>query len=224
MGAGSPEHELGDRAVNEEGIVQGHAYAILNVEDYQGEQLINLRNPHGRANYTSEWNGDWADDSPNWDQKAKASLRYTPNDQVDGIFWMNNSDFLNNFKYIYICRELTVKAGWHMCSIDSKWFGPSSAGFPGKLRSVPQFKLTVSQPCSAYISMTQKGDSGSSFKGKNFIGWMVSRMNGKLMTKIDKRALITKAGISDLKLLSQEIEFDEKVSYPYSFTVVCGSR
>ena len=36
MGAGSPEHEDGDRAVNEEGIVQGHAYAILDVDDYQG--------------------------------------------------------------------------------------------------------------------------------------------------------------------------------------------
>lgn len=36
MGAGSPEHELGDGAINEEGIVQGHAYAILDVDDYQG--------------------------------------------------------------------------------------------------------------------------------------------------------------------------------------------
>lgn len=72
--------------------------------------------------------------------------------------------------------------------------------------------------------MTQKGDSGSSFKGKNFIGWMVARLQGKVMAKLDKRALMTKAGISDLKILSQEIEFDEKVSYPYSFTIVCGSR
>lgn len=37
MGAGSPEHELGDTAINEEGIVQGHAYAILDVADFQGE-------------------------------------------------------------------------------------------------------------------------------------------------------------------------------------------
>lgn len=37
MGAGSPEHEMGDRAINEEGIVQGHAYAILDVADYMSE-------------------------------------------------------------------------------------------------------------------------------------------------------------------------------------------
>jgi len=71
MGAGSPEHELGDGATNEEGIVQGHAYAILDVADYQGEQLINLRNPHGRTEMTSEWNGEWADDSNKWTAKAK---------------------------------------------------------------------------------------------------------------------------------------------------------
>lgn len=34
MGAGSPEHELGDTAINEEGIVQGHAYAVLDVDDF----------------------------------------------------------------------------------------------------------------------------------------------------------------------------------------------
>lgn len=116
---------------------------------------------------------------------------------------MNNSDFMNNFKYVYICRELTVKAGWHQCSIEGRWRGPSSAGFPGKLRQVPQFKLTLSQPCSAYISMTQKDSNvASSFKGKNFIGWMVARLQGKLMSKLEKRALMTKAGISDLKILS----------------------
>jgi len=61
----------------------------------------------------------------------------------------------------------------------------------------------LTQPCSAYISLTQKGAStGSSFKGKNFIGWMVAKLQGKIMTKLDKRTLMTKAGISDLKMLS----------------------
>jgi len=51
--------------------------------------------------------------------------------------------------------------------------------------------------------LTQKGAStGSSFKGKNFIGWMVAKLQGKIMTKLDKRTLMTKAGISDLKMLS----------------------
>ena len=32
MGAGTPEHELGDRAINDLGIVQGHAYSILDIK------------------------------------------------------------------------------------------------------------------------------------------------------------------------------------------------
>lgn len=205
----------------------------MDVADYQGEQLLNLRNPHGRTENTSEWNGDWADDSSKWTVKSKAALGspgspYVPNEEGDndGVFWMNNSDFLNNFKYIYLCRELNEKAGWTCLSKDGEWRDEngSSAGYPGKLRNVPQFKLTLTQPCSAYISMTQKGDSGSSFRGKNFIGWMVARLQGRVMAKLEKRAVMTMSKVSDLKVLSQEIEFDEKVTYPYTFTIVCGSR
>lgn len=31
MGCGSPAHAMGDRAVSDMGIVQGHAYSILNI-------------------------------------------------------------------------------------------------------------------------------------------------------------------------------------------------
>lgn len=124
MGAGSPEHDQGDKAINEDGIVQGHAYAILDVDDFQGEQLLKLRNPHGRSLDTREWTGEWADDSDKWTVKSKAQLKYEPNvDEADGVFWMNNSDFLHNFKYIYLCRELTEKAGWNNLAIDSSWSG-----------------------------------------------------------------------------------------------------
>jgi len=186
-----------------------------------------LRNPHGRQSFTREWTGEWGDqDYENWTDVAKKTLKYANGNPelFDGLFWMNSSDFLANFKYLYVCRELTVRMGWRSQSIMSEWKGNSSAGFPGQLRNVPQYKLTLSQPSAAYVALTQTDDSGSSFKGKLFIGWMVSREQGKLMTKIDKTRMISKAGISDLKVLSQEVEFDAKVSYPYSFTIVCGSK
>lgn len=72
--------------------------------------------------------------------------------------------------------------------------------------------------------MKQMAGTGSSFKGKNSIGWMVARLDGKLMLKRDKRILLNKPMLSNQKVISQEIEFDEKVSYPYTFTVVCGTR
>lgn len=46
MGAGSPENAQGD-AVDVDGIVQGHAYLIMDVRDLDGNKLVKLRNPHG---------------------------------------------------------------------------------------------------------------------------------------------------------------------------------
>ena len=40
MGAGSPSNPEGDRAVSEEGIVQGHAYLLLQAKDLDNNKLI----------------------------------------------------------------------------------------------------------------------------------------------------------------------------------------
>lgn len=74
MGAGSPEHSMGDRAINEMGIVQGHAYAILDVVEVDGHKLMQLRNPHGSAG--EEWKGDWSDTCEKWDQRMKNKIGY----------------------------------------------------------------------------------------------------------------------------------------------------
>lgn len=63
LGAGSPPHPQGDSAFTPDGIVMGHAYAILQVRQYNGEVLVQLRNPHGAKVTTLEWTGDWGDDS-----------------------------------------------------------------------------------------------------------------------------------------------------------------
>jgi len=65
-------------------------------------------------------------------------LNYKPDtDEADGVFWMSTIDFLNAFKYIYICRTLKQDEGWMNHVIDSEWKGESSAGFPGKFRNLP---------------------------------------------------------------------------------------
>lgn len=49
-------------SVTNEGLVLGHAYSILDVRQYKGQKLIQLRNPWGET----EWKGDWSDQSKKW--------------------------------------------------------------------------------------------------------------------------------------------------------------
>jgi len=108
--------------------------------------LIKLRNPHGASYDTLEWTGDWSDESDQWTHHAKNVLNYEPQldaEKLDGVFWMNHTDFISNFKYFYSCRVLSEDEGWFKKEIKSEWIGVTSAGFPGKLKDIPQFKIKV---------------------------------------------------------------------------------
>lgn len=224
MGAGSPEHAMGDSAVNEQGIVFGHAYAILDVDEFEGQQLIKLRNPHGKSYNTREWEGDWGDSSQEWNERSMAKLNYKPDaEEADGVFWMSTIDFLNNFKYIYICRALTDAEGWANIKCEGAWKGESAAGFPGKFRNLPQYKLTLHEPCDGYISLRQKSGE-STFKGKNYIAWVVQAEDGNRIHKINKAAIVGKSSLTNLSVVSGEITFSRNFSYPYTFTIMCGSK
>ena len=99
-----------------------------------------MRNPHG--NKGIEWNGDWSDDSDMWSQKAKSKCNFS--DEVDGIFWMDLDDFIDNFSYIYVCR---IMKQWNHEEVEDEWKGKSAEGLPGranksaKLELSPQFEL-----------------------------------------------------------------------------------
>ena len=114
MGAGTPGTDEGVSTA-EHGLVRGHAYSILDVQDPQTAgtmftwnkkrvRLIKLRNPWGKF----EWTGAWGDGSPEWEQsggKVRKKLQHTEAD--DGIFWMKFDDFYQEFKSIDLCDRST---------------------------------------------------------------------------------------------------------------------
>ena len=59
---------------------------------------MQLRNPFGHF----EWEGDWSDKSPCWDDNTKAICEWA--DEDDGIFWMNIQDFREKFVSVAICN------------------------------------------------------------------------------------------------------------------------
>jgi hypothetical protein len=85
------------------GVVQGHAYTILDVADGPGGsdfRLIQLRNPWGRG----EWTGPWSDGAPEWDENPEVRDALNPQEAEDGAFWMPWEDFESQYSAIYICK------------------------------------------------------------------------------------------------------------------------
>ncbi|PHT97406.1 Calpain-type cysteine protease DEK1 [Capsicum chinense] len=67
LGAGSPSGS--DVHISSSGIVQGHAYSILQI-----------RNPWANK---VEWNGPWSDPSPAWTDRMKHKLKHVPQVELD---------------------------------------------------------------------------------------------------------------------------------------------
>ena len=222
MGAGSPENALGDSAINEYGIVQGHAYAVLGIVEVDEYKLINLRNPHG--NRGIEWNGDWSDESEMWTQRAKNKCNNV--EEVDGIFWMDFDDFLDNFSYLYICRVLDT---WNHIDIEGEWQGPTAEGLPSsenrtaRLELNPQYEIKVASPGPLFIQMNQF-EKENMFKGKHYIFFMVQNIGGKKIKRMDRKAILGMSGQpTNLNVISSEINLTKKLSFPVRVTLLAAN-
>ena len=85
------------------GLVSGHAYSILNVQEVKDStgklaRIMQIRNPWGRF----EWTGDFNDKSPLWTPELKKKLGVQERD--DGLFWMRIEDFIKDFGGIGILK------------------------------------------------------------------------------------------------------------------------
>ncbi|CAA2992303.1 calpain-type cysteine protease DEK1 [Olea europaea subsp. europaea] len=153
LGAGSPSGS--DVHVSSSGIVQGHAYSILQVREVDGNKLVQIRNPWANE---VEWNGPWSDSSPEWTDRMKHKLKHVPQAR-DGIFWMSWQDFQIHFRSIYVCRVYPPEMRY---SVHSQWRGYSAGGCQDydSWHQNPQFRLRAmgpdaSLPIHVFITLTQ---------------------------------------------------------------------
>jgi len=103
------------------GLIQGHAYTILNArrvvtEDGVEHKLIQIRNPWGRI----EWQGDWSDRSSLWTDRLRRELGVKPQD--DGVFWISMRDVSPYLSYFYVNH---FQPGWKLTSVTkaTMWSG-----------------------------------------------------------------------------------------------------
>jgi hypothetical protein len=90
-----------DTDASGQGVVQGHAYSILDVREVGGFQLLQLRNPWGKGEYT----GPWSDGAPEWADNPDVADELQPEDKEDGAFWMSWEAFQTQYTSVYICKS-----------------------------------------------------------------------------------------------------------------------
>lgn len=141
--------------VSSSGIVQGHAYSILQVREVDGHKLVQIRNPWANE---VEWNGQWSDSSSEWTDRMKHKLKHIPQSK-EGIFWMSWQDFQIHFRSIYVCRVYPPEMRY---SVHGQWRGYSAGGCQDydTWHQNPQFRLRAtgadaSVPIHVFITLTQ---------------------------------------------------------------------
>ena len=88
---------------NSIGIVSGHAYSLLDIQEIRDSRgrparIMQIRNPWGKF----EWKGDFHDACPLWTPELKQQLSIQHLD--DGIFWMRIEDFIIYFEEIGVLK------------------------------------------------------------------------------------------------------------------------
>jgi hypothetical protein len=186
LGAGSPAGSDHETNASPSGIVQGHAYSILDVQEVDSVQLIRLRNPWGRK----EWTGDYSDKSAKWTRRLKAKLNYV--DADDGAFWMCFQDFSIHFEDIYICRFFDNNSGWIAAPVIKSAWNASNAGGCTNYETVkgnPQYLLSITQPTSIVINLSQSDIRGTSSKLKAISVEIYSNKGRRVTREISGRLI-----------------------------------
>ena len=93
-----------------DGLVAGHAYAVLQCRELFGIRLMQLRNPWG----SFEWRGDWSDHSRLWDKHPQIQTALWPDRAThrqegsdEGSFWISFRDFCSLFDQLDVCDRST---------------------------------------------------------------------------------------------------------------------
>lgn len=145
-----------DTDISDQGIVKGHAYSLLRVEEVDGHRLVQLRNPWGNT----EWMGKWSDgDEESWTQKMTKKLGHTSAD--DGTFWMAFEDFVLHYRCVYICRVFDKE--WNKKMVSSEWRGETAGGCSNNRSSYvknPRIKLKITGRVRLFLTLLQHDARG----------------------------------------------------------------
>uniref|UniRef100_A0AC35TRK0 Calpain catalytic domain-containing protein n=1 Tax=Rhabditophanes sp. KR3021 TaxID=114890 RepID=A0AC35TRK0_9BILA len=189
------------------GLVELHAYGLLDLRDVHGLKLIKLKNP-----WTHEkWKGKFCEkDLTSWTAELQKTLDYSPlkaqQEEDDGIFWIDYKSLINFFDVFYVNWDPSIFP--HFSVVHDEW--NSCAGPVKDLYSVssnPQYTLDVyseHDACSVWILLTRHITEITDFAdNKEYITVMVYEDGKKIYLPFDKKPISNSARINSPHSLSQ---------------------
>jgi len=126
--------ELPEAEAERVGLVPTHAYAVLQVRQAQGVQLLQLKNPWAKV----RWNGAYSvHDSARWTAALRAELQYDQMSAMqhdNGVFWIDYASLRRYFGGVYL--NWNPQLFRHHTATHGQW--------PAPARGVPRHDDTVS--------------------------------------------------------------------------------
>ncbi|KAF9529624.1 hypothetical protein CPB83DRAFT_260499 [Crepidotus variabilis] len=130
------------------GLVPGHAYSVLRVQECRGKRFLVLRNPWGKF----EWTGPWSDGSKEWTGEWIGVLKELGHSLGDdGAFVMEYKDFLSHWETIQ--STTLFDSSW---ILSSHWVHvPSRPPIHQWTFGDVIFNFILPKACKTYIVLSQ---------------------------------------------------------------------
>lgn len=122
------------------GIIEGHAYTIIDAHEIGGEHVLEMRNPWGNG---SEWNGKWSDnDSKSWTPELRKKHKMEK-PEPDGRFFMPYKEFLVYFDQMSICY---YEDHYYLSSFTEELESEYLACYRVSVKTPENYYVSLSQP------------------------------------------------------------------------------
>lgn len=134
-----------------EGLLLKHEYALLDVFEFANNQLVMLKNPHGKG--SEEWTGDWSDNSAKWGPYPNEKKKYVKDGQEnDGCFCMDFQDWRSRYTHLNMVR-LFENSGWDEQNFQGL-ITPESSGLTNN-KAKPKYCFSLDRPTRMVLSISQ---------------------------------------------------------------------
>ncbi|XP_064402282.1 calpain-7-like isoform X2 [Halichondria panicea] len=133
--------ELSEAQAERAGLVATHAYAILNVVQYKGLKLLQLKNPWSHK----RWKGNYSEhDQTHWTPELRRALKFDQTQALEvdnGVFWIDWASLCKFFDVAYLnwkpelfAHKSTIHDVWKPNAAEKDWYDISNN---------PQYTLRV---------------------------------------------------------------------------------